>query len=166
MVAQNYIASVWTNTVFKAMGVRNWVLEFRQPNIAMEQEKHRLWLEWLKRGALTINEVRGQLLSLPPIEGGNTPFINVPGQGLAPVAAALKASLQSALTSAGGRPGKAPGTPKMPPKGSLMPKDEEETTISVKMANDLIEFLDLVEKSGSYPMLEEGETDGTARGTV
>jgi capsid portal protein len=68
----------------KDYGVTDWVVALEVPDLVGQQRRATIYEILLRRGVVTINEVRG-VFGLPPIEGGDVAFILVPGAGAVPV---------------------------------------------------------------------------------
>jgi len=120
-------AGIWNISVLKDMGAKDWLLAYRIADRTSENEERRVGMEELRRGALTINEYRKKL-GLPPVEGGNEPFLLVPGQGgllVRMIAQAAEMALgrlkDGEDASNPAAPGTALGTPKKKARGSAMP---------------------------------------------
>lgn len=98
-------------------GVSEWVLDLNVPDIVGEARRAEIFDILLRRGVITINEVR-YYFGLPPVDGGNNPFILVPGAGAVPIEAV--AQIVQAIKSGAYKPGDVTATTgqKTPPTGA------------------------------------------------
>ena len=79
---QRMIEDQFNYVIQQEFGTRDWVLDLKVPDLTELDSRRQLWQMLLTRGAVTINEVRREL-QLGDVEGGDVPFLLVPGQGLA-----------------------------------------------------------------------------------
>lgn len=111
------------NAIIKhEFGSDDWVLDLMVPDLTIMAERRAMWQMLLTRGTLSINEVR-QELRLAPIEGGDVPFLLVPGQGLVPIPALSEPNRTQAILDQG-RDAMSTGNVKTPPRGD---GDSEDT---------------------------------------
>lgn len=72
------------NYIFRNdLKIVDWVIDLNVPDLLGERRRAEIWDILLRRGVASINEVRS-FYGLSPIEGGDIPFVLVPGQGVVP----------------------------------------------------------------------------------
>jgi hypothetical protein len=116
------------NWVFASeLGIKDWVIDLQVPDLVDEKTLHETWDIALRRGYLTINEVR-QKLNMPPVDGGDKPFVLVPGQGQVLISGIEEVTSRIA---AGAKVNDllATGDVKTPPKG-MRPLDADQTSLA------------------------------------
>lgn len=119
--AQRIIESRFNYIFEKEFGATEWVLDLNVPDLLTERQRAEIWDILLRRGVLTINEVR-RTLGFAPVNGGDVPFVLVPGQGGFPIAfmdriVEMGPRALEAVRGSGSRtktPPKGVGTPTLP----------------------------------------------------
>ena len=81
---QRYIEARFNYIFREEFGVTDWVLDLNVPDIVGEARRAEIFDVLLRRGVITVNEVR-YYFGLPPVDGGDTPFVLVPGAGVVPI---------------------------------------------------------------------------------
>jgi capsid portal protein len=98
-------------------GVKDWVFDLNQPELDDKKTRYDLYEIGVRRGWLSINDVR-RAENMLPIKGGDEPFVLVPGQGTVPIS--RMAEIADKLVH-GAKVGDhmATGDTKTPPQGQL-----------------------------------------------
>jgi capsid portal protein len=86
----------------KEFNIQSWCIDLPVPDLLGDQTRSVIFDTLLRRGALTIDEVRSQI-GLGPIPGGDIAFILVPGSGAVPVEGLLQ--VKDAIASGVHTPG-------------------------------------------------------------
>jgi capsid portal protein len=127
------------NYIFREeFGITDWVLDLNVPDIVGEARRAEIFDILLRRGVITINEVR-YYFGLPPVDGGDKPFVLVPGAGVVPIETVNE--VVDAIRKGDYKPGAMTATTgqKTPPTGAPVFGDTVQRALTMKVG-DLADF--------------------------
>ncbi len=122
--AQRTIEAKFDYIFEREWGIKDWVLDLPVPDILGDRARAEIYDILLRRGVVSINEVRAYF-GAKPIPGGDIPFVLVPGAGVVPMSAIEQ--IHEAIMG-GYKPGDTMATSDMqtPPTGSPVYEPAEE----------------------------------------